>query len=167
MLVLITSAHAKNVLILSTRDSETTTDALDVITNLVSEFTDAGDTVNHIKNLDVTGAIDSTTFGAGIYDLVVVARLNAAYNTANVTAIEDAIARRAASGFALFYDTGGNGTSTAATDLKDIIKTAGGITLSSTTPISADVNFQLNSRSPYLNAPYQNSFDGLNPLRGG
>ncbi len=161
-----THADAKNVLVLSTynTDSASSSSAADALNNLVTEFTSAGDTVTHIKTLDQAGAISAATFGPGAYDLVVVARLIAPFDTGNLSAINQAIANRSANGFALLYDTGGAASGSAASDLLAELKVAANIDAVASAPVITDVNFQLNtSNSPSI----VSSFSGLNPLRGG
>lgn len=161
-----TQADAKNVLVLSTYNSygASPNSATDSMDNLVTEFTSAGDTVTHIKTLDQAGAVSAATFSSSAYDLVVVARLVAPFETGNLSAINQAIANRSANGFALLYDTGGAASGGAAADLLAELKLAANIDAVASAPVITDVNFQLNTS----NAPsIVSSFSGLNPLRGG
>lgn len=155
------NVHAKNVLILSTGSVDTSVSGVDVLSNVAIEFS-TGNTVTTINTMNAANAINASTFGPGTYDLVVVVRFNTAYDAGNKAILDAAIENRWASGFALFYDTGGSSTSTAATDLQSTLQTAAGFTFSPSGPVTADANFQLNT-----NSAYAANFANLNPLRGG
>lgn len=155
------NVHAKNVLILSTGSVDTSVYDVDVLSNVALEFS-TGNTVTTINTMNAANAISASTFGPGTYDLVVVVRFNTAYDPGNKAILDAAIENRWASGFALFYDTGGSGTSTAARDLQSTLQTAAGFTFSPSGPVTADANFQLNT-----NSPYAADFANVNPMRGG
>ena len=159
------AAHAQNVLILSSMDRETVpTGAIDALTNLLAEFNAAGATITHITNHDLPGAVTAASFTAGAggpFDLVVVTRLVQPLDPGNLSAINSAIASRAANGFVLLYDTGGNAASLAATDLRDELNAAGGFGMTVSGPVTTDISAPLNT-----NSPYSSSFTA-NPMRMG
>ena len=163
--VLVANVHAKNVLILSTGsvDAPAYVDAADVLNNIKKEFSAvAGNTVTTIDTMQLSNAITASTFGPGTYDLVAVVRFNTAYDAGNIAVLDDAIKNRWASGFALFYDTGGSSTSSAAADLQSMLSNAAGINFTASGAQPLDANFELNT-----NSAYAGSFGGLNPMRGG
>ena len=153
--------QAKNILVLTGQESST--DAINVQTNALAEFTTPGTQVDTVINMNVAGVLTQAMFQAKTYDLVVVIQLSAEFDQDNVKTLKDAIKNRWANGFALFYDTGGDEAKPATQAMKSMLKDSAGIDWTSTTTNSSgDLLFQLNT-----NSAYKSSFTALNPLRGG
>ena len=98
------AAHAQNVLMLATVESAS--DAVSALNNLQAEFVGAGATVTRQNILTTAGAVTPALFTAspGPYDIVLVATVYNAVNASNWSAIDAAIASRAANSFVMFVD---------------------------------------------------------------
>ncbi len=162
-LSLLGHANARNILVLSTNShSGVTADSIDAVNNEIAEFSASGDTVTHMSAMQMPGALTEAYFTAGNYDLVLVNRLAFSFAADNAKVLNDAMQNRWADAFALFYDTGGLSNATAAADLINVLKTAAGITVSASAPITSDVPLELNT-----NSVYASSFSGAPKVRGG
>lgn len=163
-LVLAAPAAAQNVLLITTAETDADRGALDILSNLESEFGAAATTLTVQHTLSTPGAVTAATFNTapGPYDLVVVASIYVSADPGNMAAVRAAIATKAARGFYLLMDGCCQNENTNVTQLLSTLNglTEAGITVGSFE--SGAVDAPLNTTSPVAG-----SFAARNPLYGG
>ena len=149
--------QAQNVLMLATVESAA--DAVIVLNNVQAEFAGAGATVTRQDILATAGAVTPATFTAspGPYDIVLVATVYNPVAASNWSAIDAAIAARAANSFVMFVD--GCCQVPANMDrMRQGLAAASGLPLTLGAGQSGVANFPLNT-----NSTYQSFFAGTLP----
>lgn len=155
------AAQAQNVLLLTT--TEVAVDAAAAQNNVEAEFAAAGATVTRLNILETAGSVTPATFTAapGPYDIVVLSSAYIPIAASNWTAVQTAIASRAANSFILFID-GCCEVPANATQMLATLNATGAFTATLGSPFNGYVNFPLNTSSTLAG-----SFAALNPLVGG
>lgn len=153
--------QAQNVLMLATVESAA--DAVIMLNNVQAEFAGAGATVTRQDILATAGAVTPATFTAspGPYDIVLVATVYNPVAASNWSAIDAAIAARAANSFVMFVD--GCCQVPANMDrMRQGLAAASGLPLTLGAGQSGVANFPLNT-----NSTYQSFFAGTLPQMEG